>query len=321
MGLRDIDPRSAYLSGMYSGSTSGSSTSSPANAPNYPGNQTYTSTGTPNFGSNVNTTFGVGTNVSGIADKKLIDPKLDEDAGVYEANQDLFDTLKDTYTSPTDTYGTGSDLDFVTVDAGTVDDLGFFDQSFNERLIFNEKTGKYENNPFFLSNELLEFYGVDPESFNVGSGSLSIPKELYQMLAEGSIVTPMEAMNPSQLKMKDKDGNIISVDENVGTFADLEAGIHPLLGGIDKYYKIMSGDTFPQPATGGGGGGSYGGGGDYAAYLGAGLPMSPKQLGDEENVPAQAQLLQYMVNLHKGNPYTKLAMRKKSGGIVSLVGG
>jgi len=321
MALRDIDPRSAYLSGMYSGSTSGSSTSSPANAPNYPGNQTYTSTGTPNFGSNVNTTFGVGTNVSGIADKKLIDPKLDEDAGVYEANQDLFDTLKDTYTSPTDTYGTGSGLDFVTVDAGTVDDLGFFDQSFNERLIFNEKTGKYENNPFFLSNELLEFYGVDPESFNVGSGSLSIPKELYQMLAEGSIVTPMEAMNPAQLKMKDKDGNIISVDENVGTFADLEAGIHPLLGGIDKYYKIMSGDTFPQPATGGGGGGSYGGGGDYAAYLGAGLPMSPKQLGDEENVPAQAQLLQYMVNLHKGNPYTKLAMRKKSGGIVSLVGG
>ena len=49
--------------------------------------------------------------------------------------------------------------------------------------------------------------------------------------------------------------------------------------------------------------------------------MSPKQLGDEENVPAQAELLQYMVNLHKGNPYTKLAMRKKNGGIVSLVGG
>ena len=40
-----------------------------------------------------------------------------------------------------------------------------------------------------------------------------------------------------------------------------------------------------------------------------------------ETKKAKAELLQYMVNLHRGNPYTKLAMRKKSGGIVSLVGG
>ena len=84
----------------------------------------------------------------------------------------------------------------------------------------------------------------------------------------------------------------------------------------------MSGSAFPQPATGGGGGRvNAGGGGDYGSYLGAGLGRRPKQLGDEESVPKGLRLLQYMVNLHKENPYTKMALRKKSGGIVSLVGG
>jgi hypothetical protein len=72
----------------------------------------------------------------------------------------------------------------------------------------------------------------------------------------------------------------------------------------------------------GGGGGSYGGGGaDYAAGIAAGLGRRQKQLGDEESIPKGLRLLQYMVNLHKENPYTKMALRKKSGGIVSLVGG
>ena len=293
--------REDYIRSLYGGSSSGSSTSSSdTSAPNYPGNQTYTSTGTPNFGSNVGTS-GVGTNVSGIADKEeykfIKDPKADEDAGVYQANQTLFDTLKDTYTSPTDTYGTGSGLDFVTVDADTVEDLGFFDERIGD-----------EKNPLFLSDELLKFYGVDPNAFGIGSGSLSIPKELYQMIAEGSIVTPMEAMQ--------------SGESGIGTFSDLEAGVHPLLGSINKYYGIMSGSSFPQPATGGGGGSITpgGGGSSYGAYLGAGMPMSPKQLGDAENIPPQLRLLQYMVNVHRGNPYTKLAMRKKDGGLASIVG-
>jgi hypothetical protein len=72
---------------------------------------------------------------------------------------------------------------------------------------------------------------------------------------------------------------------------------------------------------GGGGGSSYGGGGDYAAGIAAGLGRRPKQLGDEEGIPKGLRLLQYMVNLHKENPYTKMALRKKNGGIVSLVGG
>ena len=307
-----MSAREDYIRSLYGGSSSGSPTGTSGGAVGgyTPGGGSGT-----NYGSNVNTTSGVGTNVSGIADtehyKYITDPKLDEDEGVYQANQTLFDTLKDTYTSPTDTYGTGSGLDFVTVDAGTVDDLGFFDERIGD-----------EKNPLFLSDELLKFYGVDPNAFGIGSGSLSIPKELYQMIAEGSIVTPMEAMNPAQIKGYDKDGNVISVDEDVGTFSDLEAGVHPLLGSINKYYGIMSGSSFPQPATGGGGGSITpgGGGSSYGAYLGAGMPMSPKQLGDAEKVPGQLRLLQYMVNVHRGNPYTKMAMRKKDGGLASIVG-
>ena len=62
------------------------------------------------------------------------------------------------------------------------------------------------------------------------------------------------------------------------------------------------------------------GGSSYAAGIGSGLFNRPKQLGDDENIPPQLRLLQYMVNVHRGNPYTKLAMRKKDGGLASIVG-
>jgi len=280
--------RDDYIRNLYGGSSSGSSTGTTGG---FAGSGITTTPGggsSTNFGSNVNTTSGVGTNVSGIADKEeykfIKDPKLDEDVGVYEANQDLFDTLKDTYTSPTDTYA--SDLNFVTVDPETVQKLGLL-----EKL----------KDKYAISDETLKFYGVDP------ANPATLPIELYQMIAEGSIVTPMEAMQ--------------SGESNIGTFSDLEAGVHPLLGSIDKYYGIMSGSSFPQPATGGGGGSiTPGGGSSYGAYLGAGMPMSPKQLGDAEKVPGQLRLLQYMVNVHRGNPYTKMAMRKKDGGLASIVG-
>ena len=71
---------------------------------------------------------------------------------------------------------------------------------------------------------------------------------------------------------------------------------------------------------GGGGGMSFGGGSSYAAGIGSGLLGRPKQLGDAENIPPQLRLLQYMVNVHRGNPYTKLAMRKKDGGLATIVG-
>jgi hypothetical protein len=294
--------RDDYIRNLYGGSSSSSSSgSSTGTSGGAVGGYTPPSGGGSgtNYGSNVNTTSGVGTNVSGIADtehyKYITDPKLDEDAGVYEANKDLFDYLgfklddKDEsnapFTSPTDTYA--SDLNFIGIDPETVQELGLLDKL---------------KDKYAISDETLKFYGVDPA--NPGY----IPEELYQMIAEGSLVTPMEAMQ--------------SEESGIGTFSDLEAGNHPLLGSIDKYYKIMSGDAFPQPTTGGGGGSTTSSGGSgYGAYLGAGLNQRPKQLGDEEGIPKGLRLLQYMVNLHKENPYTKMAIRKKNGGIVSLVGG
>lgn len=286
--------RDDYIRNLYGGSSSGSSTSSSdTSSPNYPGNQTYTSTGTPNFGSSVGTS-GVGTNVSNIQGP-IIDPKADEDAGVYEADKDLFDYLafrqddkdenKAPFTSPQDTYA--SDLNFIGIDPETVENLGLLEK-------FKDK--------YAISDETLKFYGVDPA--NPGY----IPEELYQMIAEGSIVTPMESMQ--------------SGESGIGSFADLEAGVHPLLGSIDKYYKIMSGSGFPSPTTGGGGGeGIYGGGGggsDAAAY--AMMNQGPKQLGSGEDVLGQTPLQEYMVTVNKYNPYTQMALPNKAkGGIMELV--
>ena len=227
-----------------------------------------------NFGSNVGTS-GVGTNVSNIQGP-IIDPKADEDAGVYEADKNLFDYLafrdddKQPFTSPQETYSpttevtmpdgttkTVSALDMIGIDADTVADLGFFDERIGD-----------EENPLFLSDELLKFYGVDPASFGMGSGGLQIPKELYQMIVEGSLVTPMEAMNPAIVGVRDKDGNLVATTESgTGTYSDLEAGQHPLLSGLKEYYDIMSGKAF-APSTTGGGGGSItpsGGGSSYGA--------------------------------------------------------
>lgn len=65
----------------------------------------------------------------------------------------------------------------------------------------------------------------------------------------------------------------------------------------------------------------YGGdgyGGDAAAY--AMMNQGPKQLGAGENVPGQAELLDYMIRVNKYNPYTKMAMPQMArGGIMELV--
>ena len=266
-------------------------TSFASNSPGHPGNNnnnnnnnnnTYTSPGHP---SNQNYNNNSSNNNNNSSNNVIIDPKANEDAGIYEANQNLFDDIKNSYTSPQDTYA--SDLNFINVDPETIEDLGLFDKIGDE---------------YALSDEVLEFYGVDPN--NPGY----IPQELYQMIAEGSIVTPMEAMQ--------------SNESNIGTYTDLEMGNHPLLGGLGKYYKIMGGQAFPGAATTGGDifdpqGGSGGGGGG-AAY--AMMNQGPKQLGDGENVPGQAELLDYMIRVNRYNPYTKMAMpQMASGGIMELV--
>ena len=110
----------------------------------------------------------------------------------------------------------------------------------------------------------------------------------------------------------------------VGGYTGSDTGYVGLEDETGRFFKIQ--DPTPnilanRSGFGGGGGGmSSGGGSSYAAGIGSGLLGRPKQLGDEENIPAQLRLLQYMVNVHRGNPYTKLAMRKKDGGLATIVG-
>ena len=277
---------------------------------------------------------GVGTNISGITGP-IRDVKAEAES--FERNiapqvkQQVVDTFnrqrgtnqRDTYISPQEIYAprttvtTADGVDktvptsnMIGIDAETVDDLGFFDERLDN-----------EDSPFFLSDDTLRFYGVDPNAFFMGSGGLQIPQELYQMLIEGSLVGQMEADNPALIGLRDEDGNLVATTESgTGTYSDLEAGQHPLLSGLQEYYDIMSGKAF-APFTGGSGTDfDIGGGGSYGAGMAAGLTGRPKQLGDEEDIPGQKRLLDYMVNVHRANPYTKLAMRKKDGGLATIVG-
>ena len=282
-------------------------------------------------------TAGVGTNVSGITGP-IRDVKAEAES--FERNiapqvkQQVVDTFnrqrdtnqRDTYISPQEIYAPRTTVtttdgvdktvptsNMIGIDAETVDDLGFFDERLDD-----------PDNQFFLSDDTLRFYGVDPGSFFMGSGGIQIPQELYQMLIEGSLVGQMEADNPALVGVRDKDGNLVATTESgTGTYSDLEAGQHPLLSGLKEYYDIMSGKAF-APSTTGGGGGSItpgGGGSSYGAGIASGLlNQRPKQLGDAEDILAQKRLLDYMVNVHRANPYTKLALRKKDGGIATIVG-
>ena len=209
-------------------------------------------------------TAGVGTNVSGITGP-IRDVKAEAES--FERNiapqvkQQVVDTFnrqrdtnqRDTYISPQEIYAprttvtTADGVDktvptsnMIGIDAETVDDLGFFDERLDD-----------PDNQFFLSDDTLRFYGVDPGSFFMGSGGIQIPQELYQMLIEGSLVGQMEADNPALVGVRDKDGNLVATTESgTGTYSDLEAGQHPLLSGLKEYYDIMSGKAF-APVTGG----------------------------------------------------------------------
>jgi len=64
--------------------------------------------------------------------------------------------------------------------------------------------------------------------------------------------------------------------------------------------------------------GGGGGGGNAAAY--AMMNQGPKQLGAGENVPGQAELLDYMIRVNSNNPFTQLAMpQMAAGGIMGLM--
>ena len=179
-----------------------------------------------------------------------------------------------------------------------------------------------------LSPTVLDFWGIK-------SNAQTIPVELYQQLAEGSIVSGNEAVTPGkEIKGYESDGSPIygGEEEGIGTWSDVEAGSHPMFpGGTTTYYSDMAMDKFvPTSATGSdGSGGSGGGWGGYGGYGGGGgsggggggggyyeSPSGMPRGNPNEAWGAQNPLLQAMIATH-GGPGFKQGFHK--GGIVTLV--
>jgi hypothetical protein len=105
-----------------------------------------------------------------------------------------------------------------------------------------------------LSPETLSFWGIN-------ANSQTIPNELFQMLLEGSIVGSNEAMY-NDIDPKESG---IQLESGVGTWSDLEAGIHPSIpGGMGTYHQFMNlpttvsyEDTFSSDGGGNDGGGVW----------------------------------------------------------------
>ena len=85
--------------------------------------------------------------------------------------------------------------------------------------------------------------------------------------------------------------------------------------GIEASLDELRSEIYGDPGPSGSWDEDYGE--NYAALYGAGIGAGPKQLGPPEDVPRGLEMLDYMVRLHKDNPYTRLAMAR-DGGIMNL---
>lgn len=120
------------------------------------------------------------------------------------------------------------------------------------------------------------------------------------------------------------DDGIFTMDPFVTSSDDMFTGIPTSIDEFNEQQIDYNLDKLKSNLYGGGGGGGGsgygggGGGGSAAAY--AMMNQGPKQLGDGENVPGQAELLDYMIRVNRYNPYTKMAMPQMAGGgIMELV--
>jgi hypothetical protein len=157
----------------------------------------------------------------------------------------------------------------------------------------------------------LKFYGY-------AKGSYSIPNELMNLVAQGSIVSGNEDVMTKYLyNMGQKWGSGDDVDPYVGTWSDMESGLHPLMS-YDTFNEI-SGKPYigpipnqrsgPGPGGRGGWGGGRGGGGGGGG--GRGGSATPKYGGDfaGENPWGLSQIQRAWINQLRG---------MNRGGIVSL---
>ena len=106
--------------------------------------------------------------------------------------------------------------------------------------------------------------------------------------------------------------------EDWTSFFDPLKGLEDITGPTSKLWYQDEG-AVDTGGPGGPGSWAAGYGGDYgdAAYF-ASLAQGPKQRGEGEFIPQGLEMLDYMVRLHKENPYTNLAMAR-DGGIIDLV--
>jgi len=198
-------------------------------------------------------------------------------------NQQQGTNQQDTYTPPSQAYGPPPGQGRTM--------LNLLNMGFDPDSIKSMTAG--------LSPATMAFFGYTP-------GMTNMPTQLYQMLMEGSIVTPMEAMG--------------SDESGIGTYSDLEAGAHPMFpGGLQQYYDDMSIPKFQSFGGGfGGGGGGFnygygsggGGGSGFGYNMNMGMQGQPKQRGQVGPGSLQEQVNQAF--LSGGKPFAK-------GGIVSLV--
>ena len=96
-----------------------------------------------------------------------------------------------------------------------------------------------------------------------------------------------------------------------------EENIPAITSALDELRSEIYGGDPGGPGGPGSWAGGYGGDYSDAVYF-SGLAQGPKQRGEGEYIPQGLEMLDYMVRLHKENPYTNLAMAR-NGGIIDLV--
>jgi len=146
-------------------------------------------------------------------------------------------------------------------------------------------------------------------------------QEEYFKMAGIDLSLPQELLDEDPLYK-----NALLDYDIASNFSGFSGGTGNLMGipegrmGIDQLNLMNRGDSY---YGGGGGGGGYdygGGGGEGSAAAYAMMNQGPKQLGAGENVPGQAELLDYMINVNSNNPFTQLAMpQMAAGGIMGLM--
>jgi len=177
------------------------------------------------------------------------------------------------------------------------------------------QAGPYQN--FGFGSVFSSSSGSTASSQAVQNSIRAMTEDLYNQGYSEPVAAQiaMDKMYPGYIDYSQGKGDIPV------NFMDMNEG-NPLPG-----HKMIMDDYTPG-SLGGGYGGGYGGGGYDYGYGGGGgnaaaysmMNQGPKQLGAGENVPGQAELLDYMINVNSNNPYTQLAMpQMAAGGIMGLM--